>query len=109
MTVRLLPAVAALMLPLAAAQAAEPPQELTISNHVFTPAELHLKAGQPAVLHIRNQDATAEEFESGALKIEKVIGGHGEGIVRLRPLKPGRYNFVGEYHEDTAHGTLIVE
>ena len=108
MLVRLL-AVAALLLSVAAAGAAEPPQEIAIRGHVFTPAELHVKAGQPITLHIRNEDATAEEFESGALKIEKVVAGHGEATVRIRPLKPGRYRFVGEYHEDTAHGTLIAE
>jgi len=52
---------------------------------------------------------TAEEFESHALKIEKVIAGGTSGTVRLRPLDPGRYPFVGEYHEDTAKGHIVVE
>jgi hypothetical protein len=29
--------------------------------------------------------------------------------VRLRPLDPGRYPFMGEYHEDTAQGVVIAE
>ena len=100
---------AALLLPLAAARAADAPQDVTISGHVFSPAEIHVKAGSPVVLRIRNQDATAEEFESEALKIEKVVAGGSEATVRIRPLKPGSYKFVGEYHEDTAHGMLIAE
>ena len=92
-----------------AGQAAEPPAEIMLSGHIFTPAEIHIKAGQPIVLHVRNQDATAEEFESGALKIEKVIAGHAEATIRLRPLAPGTYKFVGEYHEDTAHGVVVAE
>jgi plastocyanin len=82
---------------------------VTIKNHKFTPAEIHVPAGKPATLNIRNEDATAEEFDSSALKIEKVIGGGGEGSVRLRPLDPGRYPFMGEYHSDTAKGVVIAE
>lgn len=95
--------------PLGAARAAEVPVEVTISGHVFTPAEIHVKAGQPVLLHIQNRDATPEEFESSALKVEKVIAADGEATVRIRPLKPGRYKFVGEYHEDTARGVLVAE
>jgi hypothetical protein len=25
------------------------------------------------------------------------------------PLKPGRYEFIGEYHADTAKGVLVAE
>ncbi len=46
---------------------------------------------------------------SSALKVEKVIAGGGEGSVRLRPLDPGRYPFMGEYHADTAKGVVIAE
>ncbi len=106
---RLLPAAALLVLPVAAARAADPPLELTIKDHAFAPAELRVKAGQPVVLHIRNEDATAEEFDSASLKVEKVIPAHGEATVRIRPLKPGTYKFEGEYHEDTAQGTLVAE
>jgi plastocyanin len=93
----------------AAVASAEPAIDVTIKDHRFTPAEIHVPAGQPATLNIKNEDATAEEFESHVLKIEKVIGG-GKGVtVRLSPLDPGRYPFVGEYHEDTAQGVVIAE
>jgi len=109
MPVRASLAAAALLLPFAAALAADAPTEVTISNHVFSPAEIHVKAGQPVTLHVRNEDATPEEFDSDDLKVEKVIAGHGAGTVRLRPLKPGTYRFKGEYHEDTARGTVVAE
>ena len=82
---------------------------LTIKDHRFSPAEIHVVAQRPAVITIDNQDPTAEEFDSTALQIEKVIPGGRRGIVRLRPLDPGRYPFMGEYHSDTAQGVLIVE
>ena len=88
---------------------AEDAIELTIKDHRFTPAEIHVPAGKPATLNIKNEDATAEEFNSSVLNIEKVIGGGKEGRVRLRPLDPGRYPFIGEYHEDTAQGLVIAE
>ena len=83
--------------------------DVTIKDHRSTPSEIHVPAGKPAVLNIKNEDATAEEFDSSALKIEKVIGGGNEGTVRLRPLDPGRYPFMGEYHSDMAQGVVIAE
>ena len=85
------------------------PQELTISNHRFDPAEIDVPAGQAAMLHVRNLDPTAEEFDSSALKVEKVIGGNGEATIRLRPLAAGRYNFMGEYHSGTARGVVVAK
>jgi len=29
--------------------------------------------------------------------------------VRLRPLSPGRYPFMGEYHSQTAQGVVVAE
>jgi plastocyanin len=89
--------------------AAAAPVELVIEGHVFSPAELRVTAGEPIQLRVVNRDPTAEEFESSALKVEKVVAGHSEALVRIRPLKPGRYPFVGEYHEDTARGVIIAE
>jgi hypothetical protein len=83
---------------------------LTIRDHRFEPAELKVPTGQPFVIRIRNLDPTAEEFESPALKVEKVIAGEGEGLVRnSHGLAAGRYDFIGEYHSDTAKGVLIAE
>jgi hypothetical protein len=56
-----------------------------------------------------NEDATPEEFESNPMKVEKVIAGKSKGAVRIGPLKPGRYPFIGEYNEATAKGTVIAE
>jgi hypothetical protein len=82
---------------------------VTIKEHRFDPSEIHVPAGRPSVLEIRNDDATAEEFESKALKVEKVIAGGKSGTVRLRPLEKGRYPFVGEYHERTAQGVVVAD
>ena len=82
---------------------------LTIKGHKFTPSELKVAAGKRHTITVVNSDATPEEFESHALKIEKVIVGNAKGVVRIGPLKAGKYPFVGEYHEDTAKGVIVAE
>jgi len=92
------------------AAADEPTQvELIIKDHRFSPAEIHVPAGKPTIITVRNQDDTAEEFDSTALKIEKVVAGGTYGTVRLRPLGAGQYPFMGEYHADTAQGVVIAD
>jgi len=85
------------------------PIALMLKDHKFTPTEIHVKANAPAQIMLTNTDSSAEEFDSSALHVEKVVPGGGKGIVRLRPLPPGRYNFMGEYHSDTAQGVVIAE
>lgn len=82
---------------------------VTIKDHKFTPTELKVPANQRVVITVINDDATPEEFESSIMKVEKVIPGKSKGVVRIGPLKPGRYPFVGEFHEATAKGVVIAE
>jgi plastocyanin len=81
---------------------------ITIRGHKFEPSELHVPAGKRILLTVINADPLSEEFDSAALKAEKVIAGSSQGSLH-RPLKPGTYEFVGEYHEETAKGRLIAE
>jgi plastocyanin len=82
---------------------------VSITDHKFEPAEIKVPANKRVTITVTNNDGSPEEFESHALKVEKVIPGKSKGTVRIGPLKPGRYPFVGEYHEDTAKGTIVVE
>jgi hypothetical protein len=82
---------------------------LTIKDHRFTPTEIKIPANKRVQITVVNDDATPEEFESKEMKVEKVIPGKSKGVVRVGPLKPGRYPFFGEFHEATAKGTLIAE
>ena len=94
---------------LAAPALADGPIPVTLKDHKFSPATIHVKAGMPTVIALTNNDAEAEEFDSTALKVEKVVAGHSAGNVRLRPLSPGKYPFMGEYHSSTAQGVVIAE
>ncbi len=82
---------------------------VTIKDHRFTPSEIKVPANKRFEITVINDDATPEEFESHPMKVEKVIPGKSKGVVRIGPLKPGRYPFVGEFHEKTAQGVVIAE
>ena len=75
---------------------------LTIKDHRFEPSEIKVPANQRVRLSVHNQDNAAEEFESKSLKREKVA-------ILIGPLKPGRYEFFGEFHEATARGVVVAE
>ena len=82
---------------------------LTIRAHRFEPAEFRVPAGKKIKLIIDNQDESAEEFESHELNREKVIPPKTTGTVYIGPLSPGRYPFIGEFHQKTANGVIIAE
>ena len=92
-----------------AAQAADDTVTLSLKDHKFSPAEIHVMANAPTSVTLVNNDTETEEFDSVALKVEKVVSGHSTGVMRWRPLAPGRYSFIGEFHSETARGVVIVE
>jgi hypothetical protein len=81
---------------------------ITVKNHRFEPARPTAPANVPVTLRIRNLDATPMEFESVSLRVEKVVVGNSEGLVRLRPLSPGDYQFFDDFHQDS-RGVLVVK
>lgn len=92
------------------ARADDPPTfTIVIENHRFDPAEVTVPAGQRVKLVVENRDPTPEEFESLDLRREKVVAGGAKATVWVGPLPAGEYVFVGEFHEDTAHGKLIAK
>ena len=100
--------VAAAGLVAATAAFAEADLQIAIKDHRFVPAELEVPAGKRLRLIVDNQDRTPEEFESRSLRLEKVIPGRTKVAFMIGPLKPGRYAFVGEFHESTAQGVLVA-
>jgi hypothetical protein len=81
---------------------------ISVKNHRFEPARPTAPANVPITLRIRNLDPTPMEFESVSLRVEKVLVGNSEGLVRLRALSPGDYQFFDDFHQET-RGTLIVK
>jgi plastocyanin len=106
---RLLPVFPLLLLLFCGAAAADAEFTLVIQDHRFQPAELTVPAGQKVKLTVENRDATPEEFESKALKREKVIAGKSSATIMIGPLTAGRYPFAGEYNEKTAQGVIVAK
>jgi len=102
-------AVLLMAVPLGAAAAGEPEFSLVIEKNRFSPERIEVPAGQKVKINIDNRDATAEEFESVEMKVEKVIPPRSKAVVYVGPLKPGEYPFIGEFHEKTAFGILVAK
>ena len=86
----------------------EPEVKLAIEAHKFAPAELLVPSGAKVKLVVENRDKTPEEFESYALNREKIIAPGQTAIIYIGPLKPGRYEFFGDFNPATARGWLVV-
>ena len=82
---------------------------LVIKDHRFQPAEIEIPAGQKIALIVKNDDPTPEEFESTELRREKVVPGGQQITIYIGPLKPGRYEFVGDFNPKTARGQIIAK
>jgi Cupredoxin-like domain len=81
---------------------------VSVKAHQFDPAELRAPANKPLAIQVKNLDGTPMEFESKALRVEKVIAAGGEGVVNVRALAPGRYEFFDDFHQQT-RGFLVVQ
>jgi plastocyanin len=91
------------------AYAADNEATLIIRDHRFEPEEVRVPAGQKIKLLVHNQDSTPEEFESYELNREKIAAPGSKVTIYIGPLSPGRYPFFGEFHAETARGTIIAE
>jgi hypothetical protein len=91
------------------AAAQEPGYTLVIKDHKFQPTEIEIPAGQKIALVVRNDDPTPEEFESTELRREKVVPGGEQITVYIGPLRPGKYEFFGDFNPATARGHIVVK
>ena len=91
------------------ATAQEPAYTLVIKDHQFQPTEIEVPAGQKIALLVKNNDTTPEEFESTELRREKVVAGGDQITVYIGPLKPGKYEFFGDFNPTTARGHIIAK
>jgi len=82
--------------------------QVTYSKGQFQPSEVTAPADKPITFRVKNLDPKAMEFESKSLRVEKVVAAGSEGVINVRALKPGRYEFYDDFNEK-ARGALIVQ
>lgn len=91
------------------AKAEDSTYALVIKDHKFQPTEIEIPAGEKIGLLVKNEDTTPEEFESTELRREKVVPGGDQITVYIGPLKPGRYEFFGDFNPATARGHIVAK
>ncbi len=81
---------------------------VSVENDRFIPSEVEVPANRPIAIRVRNLDGEEIEFESVSLRVEQQIAAKSAGVVNIRPLAPGRYEFFDDFHP-RARGTLVVK
>jgi plastocyanin len=92
----------------APALADDPTVSIVLKNNQFVPSEVPIPAGVKVKLIVRNDNATASEFESIQFHREKVVAPGQEITVFVGPLDPGSYEFYDDFHPET-RGHLVVK
>jgi cupredoxin-like protein len=83
--------------------------DLRFENRRFSPQTITAPANQPIKIKLLNASKETIEFESFKLNREKVVG-PGETITIFLPaLKPGRYDFYDDFHQDVPEGTILIK
>jgi hypothetical protein len=81
---------------------------VTYANGKFQPSALHAPANTPLALTVKNLEPKSMEFESASLRVETVIEAKSEGVIKLRPLQPGKYEFYDDFG-GKGDGVLTVQ
>jgi hypothetical protein len=82
---------------------------VTLQNHRFTPAEIHVPTGKPFIVVITNANDSPDEFEMLFPALERPLEPGQQGKVKVRALAPGRFPFFGESDPDNETGAFISE
>jgi hypothetical protein len=83
--------------------------DLRFENHRFQPQTLTVPSGRPLIINVINASRETIEFESFKLNREKVVE-PGETVkVHLPGLRPGRYDFYDDFHQDVPEGTIVAK
>lgn len=83
--------------------------EITLKDHHFNPAEIHVPSGKPFFVVVTNASDAPDEFEMLIPALEKTLQPGQQGKVKIKPLGPGRFPFFGESDPDNEQGAFISE
>jgi hypothetical protein len=83
--------------------------EITLKDHHFNPAEIHVPSGKPFFVVVTNASDAPDEFEMLIPALEKTLQPGQQGKVKIKPLGPGRFPFFGESDPDNEQGAFMSE
>ena len=83
--------------------------ELRFENRRFSPQTVTVPTHQPFRIKLLNASKEVIEFESFSLNREKVVGPGETATIFVPALKPGRYDFYDDFHQDVPEGTILVK
>ena len=81
---------------------------LVVKDGKFEPSTIEVPAGKRIKIEVSNESKKPIEFESRALKFEKVLAPGARSSVVVNPLKPGEYGFFDEFHPDVK-GKIVAK
>ncbi|CAI3957355.1 MULTISPECIES: cupredoxin domain-containing protein [Commensalibacter] len=81
--------------------------DVSIADGVFTPSSIEVSANQRIKITIKNTGKGPAEFENLSLRVEKVLGPGVTSFVVIHPLKPGKYQFIDEFHMNMQGFSII--
>ncbi len=105
-------AAAAMIVVLAAlsmARADDPVFRIEFEDGRITPQRLEVPARTRFKIDLVNKGKTPVEFESAALKKEKVVAPDSQTFIVFRALDPGEYDFFDDFHLDAPHAVLVAK
>jgi uncharacterized cupredoxin-like copper-binding protein len=82
---------------------------ITLKDHHFNPAEIHVPTGKPFFVVVTNASDAPDEFEMLIPALEKTLQPGQQGKVKIKPLGPGRFPFFGESDPDNEQGAFMSE
>jgi len=86
-----------------------PTYEITLTAHGFSPSEIHVAAGKPFFVLVKNGISHADEFEMLLPAVERGLQPGDQAKIRMRPLGQGRFPFFGENDPDNEKGAFVSE
>jgi cytochrome c oxidase subunit 2 len=82
--------------------------EIEARRFQFTPSEVRLKAGEPAILRLRSRDVT-HGFFMKALGIDATIEPGKDTDVAVEARSPGRYTVICDHFCGAGHGNMHLD
>ena len=82
---------------------------LTMKGGRLVPETLEIPAATRTKIVVRNEGPGPAEFESRALRLEKVLAPGATSFVVVAPQRPGEYDMFDEFHPATGKGRIVVK